>query len=231
MDVFVKDEFCPPGERVALLISAFGENEVQARAKMQRTLHTPLCDAFAAELGESLDSRAFGAAMERRARHPAPQRTDAEILAALGPIAEAARKFRHALGRHERGLPILETAFPIGRHLEVWQMRALIDELCTLPERLEDAGWQRKSGRGPIPRSGEDEWLAGCFIHAWACCVGLKVSTTERSRFMRAARTLLPLAGVELGKDPEGRMGRIVKRYMRNLVAPLPYPAPADGGF
>lgn len=190
---------------------------------MDAALHTPLCDAYAAHFGDSLDSRAFGAVMERRARSPGATVTEMEVLAALEPIEVAARKFRQALRKNEamQEGSVLHVIFPIGRAAELDTFRKMLDELCVARERLESHGWKAKTTRGPIPRGGVDEWITMCFIGAWNLCIGHNVSTAERSRFMSAACKLLPLSGVDLGKDPHGRIARVVKRDERSRVAPL----------
>lgn len=198
---------------------------------MQRRLQAPLPTAYAEHFGESLDARAFGLYMLRR--RPLCEDgfvTEMELLASLRPMADAARRLRHAIAKQEQGRRLIESAMPITRHSEVHQFRQVLEELCSLPDRLEEAGWKAKAGPGPMPRGTADEAIAHTFITGWDLCIGGKVSKATRSRFMAAARELLPLSGVDIGPDPEGRIGRMIDRFNRNAADPLPQVAPLPGG-
>lgn len=223
LDVFVKAEYCSPGEVVPLLIPVFGDSEDDARRKMDAALHTPICNAFAKHFGDSLDARVFGAIMERRSRSPGATVTEMEVLSALDPIATAARKFRDVMRRQEKMHEgsVLSVVYPMGRAADVATFRTMLDELCDMRDRLEAEGWQAKTTRGPMPRGGVDEWLTHCFAHAWERCIGSKVSTSKQSLFMQAACELLPLVGVSESKEPEGVIKRRLQRLKRSRVAPL----------
>lgn len=220
LDVFVKPEFAGPLP-VPMLIPVRGSTPEEALQMMLASLQTPICDAYAKRLGEGLDARAMGAAMEQRSRSPASTVTEMEVLAAVKPIATAARKFRHAIGRSEstRDGSVLSVAFGPGKVQEIATFRRMLDALCDADDNLKALGWKEQSTRGPRPSGSTDEYIILCFVKAWSAGTGHKVSKAERSRFMKAAFDLLPLHGVELGKDPRGKLVRVIDRLDRTLVA------------
>lgn len=216
--VFVKPEFSDTGKKEPLVpvVTVEGSAEEAGRA-MQEMLHTPICDMAAKLLGDSLDARGFGAAMEYYVTHPTTTATADDVMGAVTPIALKARAFRQAVNRFDRRGNILDSVLK-SRDIEVF--RLVLDTLCEMPVVLENrrSEWKVKATRGPKQHGSVEDWLTMCFAHTWGYCVGTKISTAERSKFMRVARDFLPAIGVEMGNDARGVMQRRLRRLGSSIV-------------
>ncbi|MGY0503813.1 hypothetical protein [Luteimonas sp. e5] len=221
-EVFVKPELVG-GASIPMLVTGGGDTEAEAVAEIDRKLSTPFCDAYASQLGDTMDARALGAWMEHCTKYPAATITDKQVTAAAKPISTAARRLRSALALHDETAEgrILDVAWPLGKRADLGAFRNVLETLCTLPERLETAGWETHSKGGPMPKGGADDWLVNALMEGWEKAIG-RVSAAPRSRFMRAAPSLLALSSVTLGKDPESKIKRMLARNRRHDDRPLP---------
>jgi hypothetical protein len=216
--VFVRPELSGTGKKEPLVpVVTVAESAEKASYAMQKMLHTATCDLAAKLLGESLDARGFGAAMEYYATHPTTTATADDVMGAVTPIALKARAFRQAINRFDRRGNILDSVL---KRRDIEMFRLVLDTLCEMPTVLKNrrSEWTQKATRGPKQHGSVEDWLTMCFAHTWGYCVGTKVSTAERSRFMRVAREFLPTIGVEMGNDARGMMQRRLRRLGSSIV-------------
>lgn len=217
--IALRRECSATGQPIDLCIWAFGADEDATRAAVGKRLHTPTCDAFARQLGDSLDSRAFGAYVEHHCTHPLTPVTEMQVLARLRKIEPVARRLRSAF-RAAGDAELLDVIYAPRRAPDVAAFARVLDELCEMPDRLVALGWRPKTTRGPLPHADEWQYYVEAFAYGWRACIGTRVSYAERSKYMRAALRLLPeCCDADV---TQGRVMRATQRYLRGLRKPLP---------